>query len=60
VVSTAQPASVQSCIDNDCLPALPPVSDACLSCVYEHESTCSGLEATCTSLCLRSPQPGGI
>jgi hypothetical protein len=59
VVGQQQPGAIQMCIDTDCLPTLPPVTDACLSCVYQHESACTSLESTCTSLCLRSPQPGG-
>jgi hypothetical protein len=59
VVGTAQPAAVQSCVTVDCLPSIPPVSDACLSCVYQHESTCASLESECQALCLQQPQPGG-
>ena len=55
---TNLPALVQECIDTDCLPTLPTVSDACLACVYAQESTCTNLVELCTNDCLK-PAPGG-
>ncbi len=54
IVGTGVPAQVQACVDQQCLPALPAgpaVSDACMSCVYAHESTCSVLLDQCESMC---------
>jgi hypothetical protein len=56
-VGTGQPEQVQSCIDTQCLPQLPPVTDTCLACVHQHESTCSVLQNDCLNLCLGTAQP---
>jgi hypothetical protein len=52
------PAGVQSCVDNDCLPALPQgVSDNCFDCVNQHEASCTSLETSCMATCFSSAQP---
>jgi hypothetical protein len=48
---TGVPALVESCVQDQCLPAIHAVSDACLACVYSHESTCSSLESVCETMC---------
>jgi hypothetical protein len=54
-VTTQLPDQVQACVDNQCLPQLPPVTDACLACVHQHESTCSALQNVCLPQCLGQP-----
>ena len=51
------PGVQRTCVERDCLPQLPPVTEACLDCVFTHDRTCSDLTATCTQLCLRTAMP---
>jgi len=52
------PASVQTCIDHDCIPALPQgVSDTCFDCVNQHEASCNSLETSCMQTCFQAVQP---
>lgn len=46
-------AAVDECIQQQCLPSIPMtgISDACETCVYQNESTCSALEQRCTNEC---------
>ena len=48
---------VEQCIVEQCLPALPPVSNECLDCVVQNAQTCSTLDALCTDLCIDNSQP---
>ena len=61
VVGTGLPAAVQDCIDNQCLPQIPPVTDDCLSCVHQFEASCTALENTCAPSCFQilTPKLGG-
>ena len=52
IEGTTLPTVVQQCIDTGCLPTLPPVTDACLACVYAQESSCPDLVNDCTAACL--------
>ena len=57
------PGQLESCVQTMCLPQLPPVTDACLTCVFEHEQTCPEMYDQCDSLCLptgQTPKLGGI
>ena len=62
VETGALASEIQRCIDKDCLPQLPPVTDTCLACVYQHDQTCPDLYDLCTTSCLRNttPQLGGM
>jgi hypothetical protein len=51
-----QPSDIDGCIETDCLPDIPSVSDPCLDCVHQNSQTCSDLYSDCTSLCL-GPTP---
>ncbi len=33
------------------------ISDQCVDCVYEHETSCSSLIANCNALCNMNPEP---
>ena len=44
------PGAIETCVQQ-CEPAIAPVSDQCLACVYDHESTCSALESDCETMC---------
>ena len=46
---------VEQCVTEDCLPAIPPVSDECMDCVVANAQTCTALDAQCTDLCLPDP-----
>ena len=60
-VTSGLPSEVESCIVDDCLPEVPSVSDACLTCVYTFSQTCSDLFTNCNDLCLpNSPLLGGL
>lgn len=57
------PGMVETCITDDCIPALlPSVTDDCLDCVYMNSQTCSTLFNDCSDLCLDTSTPhlGGI
>jgi hypothetical protein len=56
------PTRVEACVVEDCLPAIQPVSDPCLDCVYASSQTCSMLFDDCTALCLGNITPllGGL
>lgn len=58
----AIPSVVDQCVTQQCLPDLPPVTDACLDCVYAHDQVCGELFDQCTDLCLSMAQPklGGM
>ena len=59
----ALPSVLDDCIQQQCLPQLPPVSDACLQCVFAHDQVCTDLAAQCTDLCLpanQTPKLGGM
>lgn len=58
IEGTTLPTVVQQCIDTGCLPTLPPVTDACLACVYAQESSCPDLVNDCTAACLQHGEPG--
>lgn len=45
------PGLVEQCVVEGCLPDLPPVSDACLQCVYMNSASCTDLFADCSALC---------
>jgi hypothetical protein len=47
----ALPAQFDECVQQQCLPQLPPVSDACLDCVFEHDQVCTDLLSQCTNSC---------
>ena len=47
------PAAVEMCVTQQCKPHLTIVSDACLACVYDHESTCSTLDTECMTTCFQ-------
>ena len=46
---------VEECVQEDCLPDLPPVSDDCYDCVVANASSCSTLDAQCTDICVGQP-----
>jgi hypothetical protein len=50
------PSQLDQCIQQDCLPDIPAVTDACLECVQLNSQTCSELASECTDLCL-DPTP---
>lgn len=50
------PGQVDQCVQNDCLPDIPSVSDPCLDCVHLNSQTCSVLGTECIDLCL-DPTP---
>ena len=56
------PSAVEACIVDDCLPVLPPVSDACLECVYLNSQSCGVLLDECEDPCTdtNSPLLGGM
>jgi hypothetical protein len=39
--------------------ALPSVTDACQTCVFDHQHRCASMQADCTQLCSMNPTPGG-
>jgi hypothetical protein len=47
----ALPSQFDACVQQQCLPQLPPVSDDCLNCVFEHDQVCADLFAQCTDSC---------
>lgn len=47
------PGEQRTCIEQQCLPQLPPVKPECLDCVFSHDQTCTDLATQCDSLCLR-------
>jgi hypothetical protein len=47
------PAMVDTCVD-DIVPDISPVSDECVSCVYQNSQMCSTLDDECTDLCDQS------
>ena len=53
----AQKACVADCTKN----APDDVPDACVTCVFEHETSCSTIIAECMQMCIvqQPPQPGG-
>jgi hypothetical protein len=51
------PSAVQMCVTQQCEPFIPPVSDECLACVYDHESTCTALESDCQTMCFPQANP---
>jgi hypothetical protein len=53
----AVPSVVDDCINQQCLPQLPPVTDQCLDCVFAHDQVCTDLFAQCEDLCF---QTGGM
>ena len=55
------PALVDACVE-DVLPEISPVSDACLTCVYQNSQMCSTLIDDCTDLCDNGATPllGGM
>lgn len=55
------PSMLDGCVE-DILDDLPPVSDACLDCVFQNSQTCSTLFNDCTALCDNSATPllGGM
>lgn len=58
----ALPSTITTCIDTQCLPQLPPVTDQCLDCVFAHDQVCTDLYDQCTDLCLpvnQTPHLGG-
>jgi hypothetical protein len=58
----ALPSTFDQCVNQQCIPQLPPVSDPCLQCVYAHDQVCSDLEQDCSQLCfgLVSGRFGGM
>lgn len=51
------PSAIEACVMDDCLPLVrEPVSDACMTCVHSHQSTCPSLVMSCTNLCLTQIQ----
>lgn len=56
-VGTNLPAEVQDCVEMQCLPQLPPVTDECLACVHQHESSCTSLQDACVQLCAGTTAP---
>ena len=58
----ALPAVVNDCISTMCLPSLPPVSDPCLDCVFQHDQVCTDLFNDCTDSCFgtQTPKLGGM
>jgi hypothetical protein len=51
-------ATVDAC-NEQCLALIPPVTDPCLQCVYDHETSCAALD-TCQQLCFsQAPNPRG-
>lgn len=54
---TGTPFALESCITDDCLPAVPAVSDACLDCVYTYSQTCGELFNQCLVSCFSQAQP---
>ena len=51
VAPGALPSQFDECVQQQCLPQLPPVSDDCLNCVFEHDQVCADLEQDCTTSC---------
>jgi hypothetical protein len=50
------PGAIESCVQQ--LEAtIPPVSDECLACVYDHESACTALESDCETMCFPQANP---
>ena len=49
---SALPSMLDTCIADQCLPQLPPVTDQCLDCVFAHDQACTDLYDQCTELCL--------
>ena len=39
--------------------ALSSVSDACSTCVFDHQHRCASMQEDCTPLCTSNPTPGG-
>lgn len=59
----ALPSTVDQCVAQMCLPAVPPVSDDCLNCVFEHEQSCSVMFTQCDASCFpatQTPISGGM
>jgi hypothetical protein len=58
----AVPSQFDQCVNQQCVPQLPPVSDDCLQCVYSHDQVCPDLEQDCTTMCfgLMSGRFGGM
>jgi hypothetical protein len=58
----AQPGQTEACVVNDCLPDIPPVTDACLDCVYANSQMCGELVNQCLDLCTDTATPllGGM
>jgi hypothetical protein len=54
---TGTPLALESCITDDCLPAVPAVSDVCLDCVYTYSQTCGELFNQCLASCFSQAQP---
>ncbi|HEX7701470.1 MAG TPA: hypothetical protein VF403_12125 [Kofleriaceae bacterium] len=51
------PSAVETCVTQQCEPTIPPVSDECLACVYDHESTCGALVSDCQTMCFQQATP---
>ncbi|MFT3696550.1 MAG: hypothetical protein QM831_25650 [Kofleriaceae bacterium] len=49
----ATQGAIDNCITTLCLPSLPMtgVTDACETCVYQNESTCTALDDNCETEC---------
>lgn len=54
-------SQVDSCIVDDCMPDIPPVTDACLQCVDASSQQCGELFDDCLDLCFNviTPRFGG-
>lgn len=46
---------VEQCVTQDCLPAIPAVSDECMDCVVTNAQMCTVLEDRCSNLCMSGP-----
>jgi hypothetical protein len=53
----APATQLESCIVDDCLPDIPPVSDPCLDCVYANSQMCGELVNQCLDLCVDNSTP---
>jgi len=60
-ICIVSPAMVDACID-DIVPDITPVSDECLTCVFQNSQMCSTLINDCTDLCENGATPllGGM
>jgi hypothetical protein len=51
------PGTVEQCVEEECLPEIPPVSESCLDCVIANANQCTALTDDCTPICLDNSQP---